>query len=85
MIRLKASHVTIAEGPSRHSQILDHAAILGIVPKNVESELRALMGFRHYYRHNYGFMLDGTLLKPLMGNAAVIVLELKKRLIPKAL
>ena len=31
------------------------------------------MGFRHFYRHSYGFMIDNELLDPLLQNIKKVV------------
>jgi len=38
------------------------------------------MGFRHFYRHAYGFMLDIELLNPLLEGARAAVNRLREEL-----
>ena len=38
------------------------------------------MGFRHFYRHSYGFMIDNELLNPLLANIENTISQLAKEL-----
>jgi hypothetical protein len=59
---------------------LDSARSNGVISESLESELREFMGFRRFYRHAYGFMLDSELLKPLMEKARGVITRLRKEL-----
>ncbi len=47
----------------------------------LEESLREIMGFRHFYRHAYGFMLDKELLKPLILNVGNVFKKFKEEII----
>jgi len=65
---------------SWHSEVLDLATHNRLISEKLADELRDYMGFRHFYRHNYGFMLDGELLKPLLDRIINTVSELKRQI-----
>ena len=73
-------NLPIGESTSWHSEVLDVARKNGVVSEALENDLRDLMGFRHFFRHNYGFMLDGELLKPLLDKVTAAVEKLKLEL-----
>ncbi len=61
------------KGEGWHSELLDAARENGIISSALEADLRNFMGFRHFYRHAYGFMLDTELLNPLLEGARAAV------------
>ncbi|MCD6122169.1 MAG: hypothetical protein J7K04_10060 [Spirochaetales bacterium] len=53
----------------------------GVITKELEEGLRELMGFRHFYRHTYGFMLDNELLRPLILNIEKLFRQFKEEVL----
>jgi len=76
----KERGMPIPKGEAWHSQILAAARQNGIISHALEADLRNLMGFRHFYRHAYGFMLDTELLNPLLEGARAAVNRLREEL-----
>jgi len=77
---LKGRNLTAPQGSASHTELLESASTNGIISATLESDLRDLMGFRHFYRHSYGFMIDNELLNPLLGKAEKIILQLAAEL-----
>jgi len=61
----------IKEESNWHTKLLELGESKGIITKNLRNKLREYMGFRHFYRHTYSFMLDNGLIKPLINNIEV--------------
>jgi hypothetical protein len=72
-----------AIGTAWHSEILQAAVDKDIITAKLANELRDFMGFRHFFRHNYGFMLDSDLLKPLLDKVARTVDRLRAEIAPR--
>ena len=66
---------------SWHSKLLKSAMIEGIISVELENRLRDLMGFRHFFRHAYGFMLDKELLLPLLEGMDMLLEDLKSEIL----
>ena len=68
------------QGEASHSALLTSAATNGVISPSLEVSLRDLMGFRHFFRHSYGFMVDNELLNPLLSNVENTVSLVAKEL-----
>jgi uncharacterized protein YutE (UPF0331/DUF86 family) len=68
------------KGNAWHSNLLVKSVEENLITAELEEELRKLMGFRHFFRHSYGFMLDNDLLKPLYSNISNTIVSLKNHL-----
>ena len=66
LMKLKYQSITIISDGNWHAYLLQKATENSIISSVLEMELKELMGFRHFYRHSYGFMLDKDLLQPLI-------------------
>lgn len=77
---LKHRGLVLPQGQSSHSDLLTVASANGIISSSLEDSLRDLMGFRHFYRHSYGFMIDNELLNPLLSNVEKTILNVAKEL-----
>lgn len=73
MMCLKDLGVSYSTDSSWHSNILRLANINQLITDKTEIELRRLMGFRHFFRHSYGFMLDNELMQPLYANIGPLI------------
>jgi hypothetical protein len=73
-------NLLIPTGSASHSGLLDAAVTNGIITRPLESDLRDLMAFRHFYRHSYGFMIDNELLNPLLGKIENVISQLAREL-----
>lgn len=63
---LKSNNYKIPNSHSWHSDLLLLCLENDFISQQLEADLRDLMGFRHFIRHAYSFMLDNDLLKPLL-------------------
>ena len=77
---LKEKGGRVSEGPSSHSDLLDAASALGVLSSGLVDSLRELMGFRHFYRHSYGFMIDHEQLNPLLRGVEKVVDQFAREL-----
>jgi uncharacterized protein YutE (UPF0331/DUF86 family) len=77
---LKHRGLVLPQGQASHSDLLTVASANGIISGSLEGNLRDLMGFRHFYRHSYGFMIDNELLNPLLSNVEKTILNVAKEL-----
>jgi hypothetical protein len=68
------------QGQASHSELLTSAVTNGVISLSLEGGLRDLMGFRHFYRHSYGFMIDNELLNPLLSNVENTISQVAKEL-----
>ena len=66
--RIKDQKIKIEANDRWHTKLLIKSRENQIISEKLEKELRDLMGFRHFYRHAYGFMLSKDNIKPLMKN-----------------
>jgi len=71
---------SVGSGPTSHSDLLDEALSSGITSPDLNNSLRDLMGFRHFYRHSYGFMIDNEQMNPILEKVEDIVESLAKEL-----
>ncbi|MCB0190863.1 MAG: hypothetical protein KDJ65_02865 [Anaerolineae bacterium] len=69
---LKFKGDTIVSSPSSHKDLLDHSVAAGVISQSLSEELDEYRGFRHFFVHAYGFMLDMEQLTPLAENLPAI-------------
>lgn len=79
-IILKGKNINIDQSSRWHLELLEKAAQLQLLPGDLMDNLKEYMGFRHFFRHSYGFMIDEELIAPLMNNISALIKELKIRL-----
>ena len=77
---LRARNVEVQSDGDWHNTLLKRAEETGIASKDLIEKVRELMGFRHFYRHAYGFMLDGDLMAPLLDTVADVVEDVRQKL-----
>ena len=63
---LKFKKVSVPNSRSSHKDLLDHSVETGIISASLSDKLDAYRGFRHFFVHAYGFMLDPEQLMPLI-------------------
>jgi len=73
-------NITLIEHSNWHSQLLKISEENGIISEKIEERLRDLMGFRHFYRHAYGFMLEINLIEPLLNDVPEVIKEIKEEI-----
>jgi len=73
-------NITLIEHSNWHSQLLKVSEENGIISEKIEERLRDLMGFRHFYRHAYGFMLEINLIEPLLNDVPEVIKEIKEEI-----
>ncbi len=69
---LKFKGVTISDSKSFHKDLLDHSVTAGIISQSLSDDLDEYRGFRHFFVHAYGVMLDTEQLLPLAENLPAI-------------
>lgn len=62
---LKYKKVGIPRSDSSHKDLLNVAVDEGIISQKLSDELDRFRGFRHFFIHAYGVMLDEEKLQPL--------------------
>lgn len=80
LLAVRAEHDQAPSGANWHQDLLRIAESLQLLDQSLARRLRDLLGFRHFYRHAYGFMLDGDLIAPLLDDIEPLVEELKSAL-----
>lgn len=65
---LKFKGIAIPGAQSSHRDLLDHSVAAGVISQSLSEELDDYRGFRHFFVHAYGFMLDTEQLIPLAEN-----------------
>lgn len=69
---LKFKGITVPGSQSSHKDLLDHSVAAGVISQSLSEELDEYRGFRHFFVHAYGFMLNREQLIPLAENLSVI-------------
>ena len=80
LFKLKDLKIEIETNHKWHTELLIKSSENKIISNKLEEELRDLMGFRHFYRHAYGFMLNKENIKPLVNNMTQLFNEFKKEI-----
>lgn len=80
-IALRHKGINPPEGSAYHQELLNKAESSVIVPKELKDRLRNLMGFRHFYRHAYGFMIQADMIAPLLEDVGSTVEALRNHLL----
>jgi uncharacterized protein YutE (UPF0331/DUF86 family) len=57
--------VPLPHSASSHKDLLDLAVEQGVIAQALSEDLNAYRGFRHFFVHGYGVMLDAAQLMPL--------------------
>jgi len=81
LIKIKSINTNFRIDDKWHTRLLANAFNSGVITKELEEGLKELMGFRHFYRHTYGFMLDNELLKPLILNMEKLLKQFKEEIL----
>ncbi len=58
--------LSLPASSSSHKDLLDLAVEHGVISQSLSEELDAYRGFRHFFVHRYGVMLDEAQLMPLV-------------------
>ena len=80
-IILKGKRIIVSQNSRWHLELLEKTAEAELLPEEIIEILKEYMGFWHFFRHSYGFMIDEELIAPLMDNVSTLLMELKTRLI----
>jgi len=78
---LKGKRIIVSQNSRWHLELLEKTAEAELLPEEIIEILKEYMGFWHFFRHSYGFMIDEELIAPLMDNVSTLLMELKTRLI----
>ncbi len=62
---LKSRKISVSKSSSSHKDLLDEAERQGIISNRLLNRLDKFRGFRHFFVHAYGFMLNEDELLPL--------------------
>ena len=66
ILKIKEQKIEIELNNKWHTELLKKAVENNIISKKIEEELREIMGFRHFFRHAYGFMINKNNIEPLI-------------------
>lgn len=58
-------HIQVPHTPSSHKDLLDIVLRYGIISDDLSEKLDKYRGFRHFFVHGYGVLLDEEELQPL--------------------
>jgi tRNA U34 5-carboxymethylaminomethyl modifying enzyme MnmG/GidA len=78
---LKSHHVFLESSSRWHAELLEASLSHSFITETQYTTLKEYMGFRHFFRHNYGFMIDSDLIRPLLNNAEKLIKELKSQIV----
>ena len=81
LMKIKNLKIDIGSNHKWHTELLIKSRENSLISDSLEEELRDLMGFRHFYRHAYGFMLNKENIKPLVNNIKKIFEDFKREII----
>ncbi|MBD3194046.1 MAG: hypothetical protein GF317_03260 [Candidatus Lokiarchaeota archaeon] len=81
LFKIKDRNIKLATEDRRHSELLEIATTEKIISNNTAKRLKKYLGFRHFFRHNYGFMLDLELIKPLIEDIENLIIEFEKEIL----
>jgi uncharacterized protein YutE (UPF0331/DUF86 family) len=83
LLKRALRHLTISlpGSASSHKDLLDLAVEHGIITQALSEELDAYRGFRHFFVHGYGVMLDKAQLIPLAEQMPAIWMQFKAELV----
>jgi len=77
---LRHLDVPLPQSVSSHKDLLDLAVEQGIITQTLSEELNAYRGFRHFFVHGYGIMLDEKQLMPLVEQLPKVWTQFKTEL-----
>ena len=80
MMSLKQMGISYDMDNSWHSNILKLSQSNHLISEQTENQLRRLMGFRHFFRHSYGFMLDDELMRPLYSSVGLLITNFRSEI-----
>ena len=58
LYKIKDRNIKLSTEGRWHSELLEVASTEKIISIKTFERLKKYLGFRHFFRHNYGFMLD---------------------------
>ena len=73
--------IPLPHSASSHKDLLDLAVEQKIITQALSEELDAYRGFRHFFVHGYGVMLDEAQLMPLVNDLPGVWAQFKKELL----
>ncbi len=73
--------ISLPGSASSHKDLLDLVVEHDIIPQALSEELDAYRGFRHFFVHGYGIMLDKAQLMPLVTQMPAIWTRFKAELV----
>lgn len=81
VLLFKYQNIHIKSNEKWHAELLHKSTEHHFISNDLEIKLREIMGFRHFYRHSYGFMLDIELLLPLIATIGKTFAQFKANLL----
>ena len=81
IFKIKDKNIKLSTEVRWHSELLEVASTEKIISNNTVERLKKYLGFRHFFRHNYGFMLDLELIKPLIEDIENLIIEFEKEIL----
>lgn len=81
ILKIKDRNIQLPNKDRWHTELLERASIEKIISNKTVERLKKYLGFRHFFRHNYGFMLDLELIKPLIEDIENLITEFEKEIL----
>ena len=81
ILKIKDRSIQLPNKDRWHTELLERASIEKIISNKTVERLKKYLGFRHFFRHNYGFMLDLELIKPLIEDIENLITEFEKEIL----
>ncbi|MBD3215979.1 MAG: hypothetical protein GF311_25430 [Candidatus Lokiarchaeota archaeon] len=81
IFKIKDRNIKLPKKDRWHSELLEIASTEKIISNKTVERLKKYLGFRHFFRHNYGFMLDLELIKPLFEDIENLITEFEKEIL----
>jgi uncharacterized protein YutE (UPF0331/DUF86 family) len=78
LYKIKDRNIKLSTEGRWHSELLEVASTEKIISIKTFERLKKYLGFRHFFRHNYGFMLDLELIKPLIEDIDKLITGFEK-------
>ena len=69
---LRTEGVRIRASETWHTEVLNEASVRGIISPDLRRDLRPFLGFRHFFVHGYGYMLEEAPLMDLANRASTV-------------
>jgi len=73
-------NISIPESPTWHKDLLNLAFDNNLISKETVDKIGKYLVFRHFFTHDYGFLIDEEKLEPIMDNISEVYSEFKREI-----